>query len=155
MALRIRQATTEDVDDLVRVINAAFVVERFFIDRDRTDAEAVRAYLSTGTFLIAEDGAGTAVGCVYIERRGDRGYFGLLAIDPAHQGHGYGRRLIDAVERLFRSTGCVAVDIRVVNLRTELPPIYHALGYVQTGTEPFEDPQLLRPAHFILMSKAL
>jgi GNAT superfamily N-acetyltransferase len=151
----VRRAALDDVDLLVRIVNAAFVVERFFVDRDRTDAEAVRAYLSTGTFLVAQDESGTPVGCVYIERRGDRGYFGLLAIDPAHQGHGYGRRLIDAVERLFRSTGCVAVDIRVVNLRTELPPIYLALGYVERGTEPFEDPQLLKPAHFILMSKAL
>jgi GNAT superfamily N-acetyltransferase len=79
----------------------------------------------------------------------------MLSVDPARQGHGYGRRMIDAVEALFRSGGCVAVDIRVVNLRLELPPIYRKLGYVEMGTEPFEDPRALRPAHFILMSKPL
>jgi hypothetical protein len=43
----------------------------------------------------------------------------------------------------------MAVDIRVVNLRTELPPIYHALGYVETGTEAVPGSPALKPAHFI------
>lgn len=153
MPLRIRPATTRDVDDLVRVINAAFVVERFFIDRDRTDAESVHVLFAKGGFLVGEDAAGGIVACVYTERRGDRGYFGLLSVAAECKRHGYGRQLIDFVEAHFRSTGCRQVDIRVVNLRTELPPIYRRLGYVESGTEPFEDPRALRPCHFILMSK--
>jgi hypothetical protein len=43
-----------------------------------------------------------------------------------------------------------------VDLRTELPPFYRRLGYEQTGTAPFSDPEkATRPCHFILMSKAL
>ena len=34
--MRIRQASIDDVGTLVRLINDAFQVERFFIDRDRT-----------------------------------------------------------------------------------------------------------------------
>ena len=151
----VRRATLDDVGLLVRLINAAFDVERFFVDRDRTDIDTIRAYFAAGTFLVAEDPIGIPVACVYVERRGDRGYFGMLAVDPRRQGHGYGRRMIDAVEALFKSGGCVAVDIRVVNLREELPPIYRKLGYVEVGTEPFEDPLARRPAHFILMSKTL
>jgi hypothetical protein len=47
------------------------------------------------------------------------------------------------------------VDIRVVNLRTELPPFYRRLGYVEQRTEPFTDPRAHRPCHFICMSKTL
>jgi hypothetical protein len=59
------------------------------------------------------------------------------------------------VEADFRTAGCRAVDIRVVNLRTELPPIYRRLGYLETGIQPFEDPRASQPCHFILMSKPL
>jgi GNAT superfamily N-acetyltransferase len=155
MTLRIRAATTADVGDLVRVINAAFVVERFFIDRDRTDAEGVGALFGTGAFLVGEDAGGRMVACVYTERRGVRGYFGLLSVVPECKRRGYGRQLIDAVEAQFREAGCRQVDIRVVNLRTELPPIYRRLGYVETGTEPFEDARASQPCHFIVLSKPL
>jgi len=48
------------------------------------------------------------------------------------------------------------VDITVVDLRTELPPFYHRLGYVETGTAPFPSTgRATRPCHFILMSKRL
>jgi GNAT superfamily N-acetyltransferase len=155
MGLRVRAATMGDVGDLVRVINAAFVVERFFIDRDRIDVEGVRALFATGAFLVGEDTAGRLVACVYTERRGRRGYFGLLSVVPECHRRGYGRQLIAAVEAQFRAAGCRQVDIRVVNLRSELPPIYRGLGYEETGTEPFEDPRASEPCHFILMSKRL
>jgi ribosomal protein S18 acetylase RimI-like enzyme len=61
--------------------------------------------------------------CVYVELRGDRGYFGMLSVDPSRQGRGVGRRLIDR-GRYARANGCTAMDIRVVNLRTSLPPFY-------------------------------
>ena len=49
--------------------------------------------------------------------------------------------------------GSGGIDIRVVNLRTELPPFYAARGFVPAGTEPvFHDPRLFRQAHFILMT---
>jgi predicted N-acetyltransferase YhbS len=111
--------------------------------------------MAQGTFLVAEEG-GVPVGCIYVEQRGDRGYFGLLAVDPAQHGKGVGRTLIRAAEDRFRRAGCRAVDISVVDLRTELPPFYRRLGYVESGTAPFSDPEkATRACHFILMSKPL
>jgi hypothetical protein len=40
-----------------------------------------------------------------------------------------------------------------VNLRAELPPLYRRLGYMESGTAPFEDDALTRPCHFVMMSK--
>ena len=87
---------------------------------------------------------------------GTIGYFGLIAVQPAQHGRGVGRTLVEAAEARLLGAGCRAVDIRVVDLRTELPPFYRRLGYVETGTAPFSDPQkATRPCHFILMSKTL
>jgi GNAT superfamily N-acetyltransferase len=155
-AIRIRWAESRDVAAIVRVINVAFrAAESFFIERDRISAQALQPMLAKGNFLLAEDLAGLA-GCVLVELRGERAYFGLLAVDPARQHRGLGLRLIDQAENYARAAGCRAMDIRIVSLRAELPPFYRRLGYVETGTAPFpEEVASKLPCHFILMSKPL
>jgi N-acetylglutamate synthase-like GNAT family acetyltransferase len=154
-AVPLRRATADDAAAVAGLINAAFQVERFFVEGDRTNAGEVRALMGKGSFLLAEE-EGRLAGCVYLERRGDRGYFGLLAVDPARQEKGLGRALVAAAEEEFRAAGCRAVDIQVVDLRTELPPFYRRLGYAETGTAPFpDDARAKRPCHFIRMSKPL
>ena len=66
-----------------------------------------------------------------MEVRGTRGYFGMLAVDPSRQSSGVGRRLVELAEQYARDHGCSVMDIRVVNLRTELQPFYRKLGYVE------------------------
>jgi len=153
--IRTRLAAPSDVDALVRLINAAFVVERPVFDGDRTRAEGVRAYLEKGRFLIAEDSAGLA-GCVYVEIRGDRGYIGLLSVDPPRQGSGLGRNLMEAAEKFFREANCIAVDLRVVSARAPLPSFYRHLGYSEVGTSDLPaDAHAKIPCQFIHMSKKL
>ena len=147
-------AKPDDVPDLVRIINAAYEVEKFFVSGDRTDAATVQRLMTTGAFVVTRDEGGLS-GCVYVERRGPRGYFGMLAVDPSRQRSGLGRRLIGLAEQYVRDHGGSAMDIRVVNLRTELPPFYRTLGYAETGVEPVSDPRAIRPFHFIVMSKPL
>jgi GNAT superfamily N-acetyltransferase len=134
--LRFRTALSSDAEALTRLINAAFRVEQPFIEGDRTNPDGVRAYMEKGKFLLAEHAAGLA-GCVYVELRGDRGYLGLLGVDPSRQGTGLGRKLMDAAEDYFCEAGCVAVDLRIVSARTALLAFYRHLGYVETGTAPF------------------
>lgn len=150
----LRQATAADVGVLTVLINRAYEVEKFFVEGDRVSHAKVVELLSQGVFLIGED-AGATVACVYVELTADRGYFGLLAVDPARQGHGWGRTMVEAAEQHARAAGCVAMDISVVNLRTELPPFYHRLGYRDSGTAPFTDQRATQPCHFVLMSKSL
>jgi len=152
----VNRATTEDVPDVVRVVNAAYEVEKFFVSGDRTDEDTIRRMMSAGVFLTTRDESGRLAGCVYVELRGDRGYFGMLSVDPSMQGRGLGRQIVDAAEDYARANGCIAMDIRVVNLRTELPPFYTKLGYVETGQiEPASDPRGLQPFCFVRMSKPL
>jgi N-acetylglutamate synthase-like GNAT family acetyltransferase len=154
--IKIRWADARDVAAIVRLINLAFrAAESFFVERDRITAEILQPMLEKGNFLLAEDAAGL-LGCVYVELRGDRAYFGLLAVDPSRQHRGLGRRLIEHAENHARTAGCRAMDLRIVSLRAELPPFYRRLGYVETGTAPFpEEIKSKLPCHFILMSKPL
>jgi len=151
----IRAATSADTLSIVRLINAAFIVERFVFEGDRLSLEETQAFMNVGQFLIAEDTSGLA-GCVFVEIRKDRGYLGLLAVDPSRQGAGLGRKLMICAEDYFRTAGCRAVDLRVISPRTPLPPFYRRLGYVEVGTAPFS-PALhpKEPGHYILMSKPL
>jgi predicted N-acetyltransferase YhbS len=114
--------------------------------------------MSKGTIMSAEDGDGQLLGCVYVEVRGVRGYLGQLAVDPAHQDKGLSRRLMAAGEEHLHRQGCEAVEITVLSLRPELPPIYRRYGYVETGTEEFHPSQALKPGtecHCIVMVKQL
>jgi GNAT superfamily N-acetyltransferase len=152
---RIRGAVPEDAEDIARVVNAAFVVERVALEGDRTDSNHVRVMMDTGKFLVAESGSGLA-GCVYIEPSGERSYLGLLSVDPQHQGGGLGRRLLTAAEDWARSAGSRAMDLRIISPRAELLPFYRRLGYVETSTSPFPpDVQTKVPSHFIHLSKPL
>jgi len=151
----IRPATDADVPVLASIINAAYVVERFFKAGDRTDAGRVRRLQASGTFLLLEDDQGP-IGSVYVEVRGGRGYIGMLAVDPPRQGSGAGRTLMHAAEDYCGANGAIAADLHVVNLREDLPPFYRRFGYVESGTLPFSDPdEATRPCHFIVMSKPL
>ena len=153
---RLRVAATADAEEITRVINAAFKnAESFFIERDRIDSAKVHEFLETGQFLVLEDKGGLAA-CVYVEKRGERGYAGLLAVDPSCQRSGLGSRLMTAAEDHCRDLGCMFMDLRIVNLRRELPEFYRRRGYVPTGTTPFTpDLPTKLPCHFINMSKLL
>ncbi len=165
--VRLRQATSGDEETLRRLINAAFVVEQAVFDGDRVDDCGVRAYMSSGTFLLAEDSAGPA-GCVYVETHGARSYLGLLSVEPARhlgllsveparQSLGLGRKLVIAAEEFARDSGSRVMDLRVISARgKQLLPFYQRLGYEFLRTEPFPSDLVTKiPGHYILMSKPL
>ena len=157
--MTLRLATTADVPALARLINSAYRVEAFFLRGDRISEPDVLARIEApGADFLVIDGstAGRLEGTVYVEIRGDRGYFGLLSVDPHAQGTGLGRVLVEAAESHCRAAACRALDIDVVNLRTELPPFYAKFGFHPVGETPFPRPAKLRqPVHLVLMSKPL
>ncbi|HXC00755.1 MAG TPA: GNAT family N-acetyltransferase [Terriglobales bacterium] len=151
----IRIAELADAPAIARLVNDAFRPERFFSTMDRTDPGKVSALFQKGQFFtLFEDGA--LAGCVYTELRGERGYFGLLAVDPQRQRSGIGARLIAAAEQHCRSNGCRFMDLTFVNVRQDLPTYYRQFGYVESGTLPFPTDQVTRiPVHLVQMSKPL
>jgi ribosomal protein S18 acetylase RimI-like enzyme len=159
---QLRIARADEASAVAALVNAAFQVEAFFKRGDRTDAAEVRDLMQRGEFLVVDEpqaagDSGTGLtACVYVRMNGDRGYFGMLSIDPRFQGRGLGRSIVTAVESRFRAQGCRAVDIHVVNLRKELPAFYERQGYVSSGTLPFpDDGSATEPCHFVVMTKPL
>ena len=156
-SLRIRLATPADRSRLIPVVNAAYSVEKF-LGGTRTDEARLAAMMEKGSILMAEEDSGRPIATIYVELRGNRGYMGLLAVDPERQRRGLGGRMIQEGEAWLRSHGCEAVDIIVLNLRTELFPVYRRFGFVETRIEAFQPSRPLEPGfecHGIVMSKKL
>ena len=152
----IRLATRDDIPAIVSLVNLAFQIESFFLMHDRTNVDQVSQMFEKGEYLLAETSERSLLGVVYFEKQAERAYFGMLSVDPARKGTGLGRLLIETVEEHGRAKGCVAMDITVVNLRTELPPYYRRFGYEISGTLP--PPEAMRsrsPCHLLRMSKSL
>ncbi|HSD75397.1 MAG TPA: GNAT family N-acetyltransferase [Steroidobacteraceae bacterium] len=152
----LREASAQDADDIAALINEAYLpAEGFLYDGPRISLQEVRSLLESGGFLLRATAIGSLEGCVYVEVRGDIGYFGLLAVSTERQHHGLGRRLVSAAEAYFRDRGCAAVEIDVVNHRRELFPFYGGMGYHVIGEKPFEDVRLHQPCRFVMMRKTL
>jgi ribosomal protein S18 acetylase RimI-like enzyme len=152
-----RIAADADQPRLIALVNSAFAVETF-LEGTRTDPERMAATMQQGAVLVSEDGAGELLASVYFEARGLRGYMGMLAVDPACQGKGLASLMVKAAEDHLRGLGCEAVDISVLSLRPELPPIYRRFGFVETRTEEFRYGRIFREdveCHCIVMSKPL
>jgi ribosomal protein S18 acetylase RimI-like enzyme len=112
----------------------------------------------TGEFLVAKDESGHIVASVYTECHEERGYIGMLAVQPSLQGLGLGRKMLHSAEEYCRKGCCNYVDIKVLSLRAELVPFYRKLGYAETGTEEFQPSRPLKPGvkcRCIIMSKPL
>lgn len=155
--LSVRVASVSDCGALARLINSAFAIEKF-LDGQRTDENQVKEMMQKGQFLLGCDDLGRLVASVYVELRGSRGYFGMLAVDPQHQKNGLGTKMVGVAEEYCRAKGCAAMDLVVLSLRPELPPIYRKLGYVESGVEEFHPTRAFLGAtgcHCIVMSKNL
>jgi ribosomal protein S18 acetylase RimI-like enzyme len=151
-----RIATPNDADALAQLINQAFAVEMFFKRGDRTSPDDVRSLMRDGEFFVHDREDGSPAACVFVKRTNGRGYFGMLSVAPDLQGRGLARQIIAEVEDRLRRAGCDALDIYVVNLRTELPPFYRKLGYAESGTTAFPHPdEATQPCHIIVMTKSL
>ena len=151
----IRLAQAADIPAIVDLINRAFSVERFFKSGDRTNPDQIRQMMVVGKFLLLGHGDALAA-CVWVKITGERGYIGTLSVDPERQKSGLGGRMMQEAEDYCRAAGCKVLDIRIVNLRSELPPIYRRFGFFETGTQSAEViKNATQPIHFITMSKKL
>jgi len=153
----IRVALAEDIPAIVRLVNAAFDVE-IFLEGVRTDEKNVSELMQKGQFFLMLEDSGQIIASIYLELRGERGYFGMLAVDPSRQGKGIGRAMVEFAEDHCREQGCTIMDLKVLSPRKELPSYYQKLGYTNMGTDEFRPSRPIKPGiecHLILMSKPL
>jgi ribosomal protein S18 acetylase RimI-like enzyme len=60
---------------------------------------------------------------------GHRGWINYLAVDPAYRRHGYGRRIMEEVERRIHAKGCPKINLQVRTSNDAVIKFYRSLGY--------------------------
>jgi ribosomal protein S18 acetylase RimI-like enzyme len=60
---------------------------------------------------------------------GHRGWINYLAVDPDWRRNGFGRLIMQAVERRIRSKGCPKINLQVRNTNKDVIKFYQSLGY--------------------------
>jgi ribosomal protein S18 acetylase RimI-like enzyme len=145
-------ATPTDVPDIVALLNSAYrgesskkgwTTEAHLIAGEvRTDDEDVHTVLTTpgSVFLIYRDDAGKLIGCMNLQRKGNRLYLGMFSVSPELQGGGLGKTLMLASEEYAKSVTAQAIYMVVISARAELIAWYERRGYKDTGKRiPFPD----------------
>ncbi|OII63040.1 GNAT family N-acetyltransferase [Streptomyces sp. CC53] len=139
-----RDAVEADVPALVALVESAYrgdasragwTTEADILDGRRTDAEGVRAVITTpGSRLLTAERDGAIVACCQLEHRGDAAYFGMFAVRPGLQGGGLGRQVLAEAERRARAEwGVREMHMTVISVREELIAWYERRGYRRTG----------------------
>ncbi|MBC3787051.1 GNAT family N-acetyltransferase [Spirosoma utsteinense] len=167
----ISPASQADIPALNDLVNSAYrgdssrrgwTTEADLLDGIRTDETGLAAMLANPQATILKyEQDGQLIGCVYLEKKGDRLYLGMLTVSPDAQAGGIGKQLMTAAEQLARDWQCRAMKMTVIPQRHELIAFYERRGYQPTGeTEPFpmDDTRFglpKQPLSFIVMEKVL
>lgn len=143
-----RLAEAAEAAALADLVNAAYrggggwTTEAGLLEGPRIDAAGIAALLARpDSVLLILEADGALVGSVHLERREGYAYLGLLAVDPARQAGGAGKRILAAAERWMAAAwGTARVRMTVLTARTELLAFYGRRGYRPTGRrEPFPE----------------
>ncbi len=142
MTVLIRVARPDDYPDIGRLTVAAYRATGQLGDETRGYRQVlldVAGRAAEGTVLVAVDpqsdqplGAVTFVlpGSRYSELAGDgEAEFRMLAVDPAAQGGGVGRLLVDECLRRAAAAGCAAVVLCYRDFVTSAQRLYTAMGF--------------------------
>jgi ribosomal protein S18 acetylase RimI-like enzyme len=73
--------------------------------------------------------AGEIVASVMGGYEGHRGWINYLAVSPRHQGKGYGRLIMEAVELAIAQKGCPKINLQVRGSNTDMASFYQSIGY--------------------------
>jgi ribosomal protein S18 acetylase RimI-like enzyme len=170
--LTFREADEEDVATVVALVESAYrgessragwTTEADLLDGRRTDEAGIAAVLADpdATVLLAERD-GRVLGCCELRRVGELAYFGTFAVDPASQGGGIGRRLLERADaEAVRRWGSPAMEMTVIAQRADLVAWYERLGFAATGERrpfPHGDERFGRPRRddleFVVLRRA-
>jgi ribosomal protein S18 acetylase RimI-like enzyme len=146
----VRTAVPSDAAAVAALVQRAYrgeasrvgwTTEADLLDGQRIDVVGVAAKIggAAGQVLVGVDPADHLVACCEIESRGSVAYFGMFAVEPALQGSGLGRLMLESAEqRAVDLWAVTSIEMTVIAQRTELIDWYVRRGYVHTGeTRPF------------------
>lgn len=128
-----RRATTADLPDIQRLIDAAYgkYVERIGRAPAPMTADYAAAVRNSRVWLLHR--REVLVGALVTEDRGDHLLLETVAVSPDAQGSGYGRRLLERAERDADELGLNEVRLYTNEAMTENLSFYPRHGYRETG----------------------
>ncbi len=129
------QAKAEDESSLERLLETAFVDYAQALGREWSGPYPWLPEAIAQGRVLWVDGA---KGCAVIDRDGDALKIDQIAIDPAHQGRGTGRRAMEALEELAIRAGFAQITLFTAQVHTNLVAFYSSLGYRVTDIRPPE-----------------
>jgi ribosomal protein S18 acetylase RimI-like enzyme len=130
---RIRAATSADLPVVQQIVEDAY---RHYISRigkppgPMFDDYAAR--ISEGVVWVIEEGSGVA-GIIVLKPQPEYLLLDNIAISPARQGSGLGRRLLAFAEAEARHRGYREIRLYTHRTMTENQRLYAAIGYEETG----------------------
>lgn len=168
----LQKATLLDLEDLEKLVNSAYrgeyskkgwTTEADLLDGVRVTRKSLEELMAKpgSVILLLRHTAGRLAGCVNLQLKEDRFYLGMLTVEPAMQGEGIGKQLLQAAESYAREQGIGIIEMTVISRRTELIAWYQRHGYRDTGkTAPFPagDPAFgipKLPLEFIVLEKMI
>lgn len=167
---QISPATEQDIPALDILVNSSYrgesskkgwTTEADLLGGIRTDEHGLQVMLrNLNATILKYEAEGNLLGCVYLERKGDDLYLGMLTVSPEAQAGGIGKQLLAAAEQSAIVQQCRTITMTVITVRHELIAWYERRGYQPTGeTLPFpNDPSfgiLKQPLEFMIMKKVL
>jgi ribosomal protein S18 acetylase RimI-like enzyme len=170
--LTITIAAKEDIAPIEKLVNSAYrgdssrkgwTTEADLLDGIRTNKDVLSGMINRGDSIVLKcnNAKSQLVGCVYLQKKEDKLYLGMLTVAPDIQAQGIGKKLLQAAEEYAQTQQCTAITITVISLRQELINWYERRGYKATGERkpfPSNDPRFGLPKQqleFIVMEKQL
>src|SRR6187431_2862367 len=111
----ITPATEKDIPALDKLVNSAYrgegskkgwTTEADLLDGLRTDPISLLKILQDPDSVILKyNGNESIEGCVYLKKKGDALYLGMLTVSPELQAKGIGKQLLTAAETHAKQTG--------------------------------------------------
>ena len=167
--INITVAKEKDIAALADLVNSAYrgdssrmgwTTEADLLGGQRTDPEMILAEMQkpTASFLKYEDENRKLLGCMYLEKKDNKMYLGMLSVSPYHQDKGIGKLLLNAATQFAKYRGCDRLYMTVISVRKELIAWYERHGYKRTGERiPFEPEEQFglpkQPLEFVVLEK--
>jgi ribosomal protein S18 acetylase RimI-like enzyme len=126
----IRQAENSDLDAIRRCAEAAYA--KYIARIGRKPAPMVAdfaALIEQNSVMVEVDDAQRVRGFIVSYRQDDHLHLENVAVDPACQGQGIGRRLVERVEHQALENGYVRIELYTNAKMRENLALYPKLGY--------------------------
>src|SRR5215471_6661774 len=128
----IRRATEDDVARIVVIAHAAYIKYVPRIGREPPPMLAdFAAQVAAGHVVVIEK-ARVIVGYLVSWAKADAYFIDNIAVDPAHQGLGLGRQLMDYAVREAKRHNLSAIQLYTNATMTENLAMYARMGFVET-----------------------